>query len=129
MNLKNVTHDVENSSINVIYTMDDNRDRNLIFKYKRTPNYTYSFETTGEFLEDFIKLLGFSVLFPVGYFVLNDTDKKLENCREPSEEDINSLMKSANLSYYGARERLREESYGGKPPSGYSSWGDYWKGL
>lgn len=77
MNLKNVTHDVENSSINIIYTIDDNRDRNLILNYKRNPVGNFIFETTGEFLEDFIKLLGYSVLFPVGYSVVNDTDENL----------------------------------------------------
>jgi hypothetical protein len=71
MNLKNVTHDVKNSSINIIYTMDDNLDRNIVLKYKHTPTGNFIFETSREFLEDFIKLLGFYVLFPVGYSVLN----------------------------------------------------------
>jgi hypothetical protein len=30
-------------------------------------------------------------------------------------------------TYYTAREKLRELAYGGKPPDGYASWGDYWK--
>ena len=46
---------------------------------------------------------------------------------EPTEEEIRRYMKENNENYYNARERLREHAYGGKPPGGYSSWGDYWK--
>jgi hypothetical protein len=45
-------------------------------------------------------------------------------------------MKKHNEFYYSdypAREALRSLAYGGscdsKSPNGYSSWGDYWKGL
>lgn len=47
---------------------------------------------------------------------------------EPTEEEIRRLMESTGENYYNARERLREAAYGGKPPHGYGSWGDYWKG-
>ena len=49
---------------------------------------------------------------------------------EPSEAEIRRLMNSNNLSYYTARERLRELAYGGKyghEKSPYQSWGDFWK--
>jgi hypothetical protein len=49
--------------------------------------------------------------------------------KEPTIEDVTSRMKLTGENYYNARERLREEAYGGKPPDGYSSWGDYWKSL
>lgn len=50
---------------------------------------------------------------------------------EPTEEDIRQFIKKSDgmESYYTAREKLREKSYGGKPPGGYQSWGDYWKSL
>jgi len=44
-----------------------------------------------------------------------------------TEGAIRKLMEERNLSYYGAREKLREIEYGGKAPDGYASWGDYWK--
>ena len=47
--------------------------------------------------------------------------------REPTEQEIQEYMKENNENYYNARERLRENAYGGKPPGGYRSWGDYWK--
>lgn len=28
---------------------------------------------------------------------------------------------------YASRELAREKAYGGKPPNGFASWGDYWK--
>ena len=49
--------------------------------------------------------------------------------REPTEEEINKYMINNGENYYNSRERLREESYGGKPPMGYNSWGDYHKSL
>jgi hypothetical protein len=54
-----------------------------------------------------------------------------ENTRskEPTEKDIQARMELTGENYYGARERLREKAYGGKPPEGCSSWGDYWKSL
>lgn len=46
----------------------------------------------------------------------------------PTEKQIRDYMKShKGHSYYTAREKLREEAYGGKPPAGYTSWGMYWK--
>ena len=48
-------------------------------------------------------------------------------CKEPTEEQIKHLVLNSTHSYYTAREYLRELSYGGKPPNGYRSWGDYWK--
>lgn len=53
--------------------------------------------------------------------------------REPTVDDVFAYAKSQGWdpegSYYAARERLREIAYGGKPPSGYQSWGDYWKSF
>lgn len=46
-----------------------------------------------------------------------------EESREPTLEEIHKLMKENNMDFYNAREK----TYGGKPPTGYSSWGDYWK--
>jgi len=43
--------------------------------------------------------------------------------KEPSPEAIKAK------GYYVAREEERELAYGGKPPHGYSSWGDYFKAL
>lgn len=48
--------------------------------------------------------------------------------KEPTDLEIRELMKEGE-SYYSAREKLREKAYGGKPPYGYQSWGDYWKSL
>jgi len=53
--------------------------------------------------------------------------KDLESKKEPSEDMIKRHMQEHDENYYNSRERLREEEYGGKPPGGYSSWGDYWK--
>ncbi len=48
--------------------------------------------------------------------------------REPTRMEIeNYMMNNWGETYYTAREKLRESAYGGKPPNGYSSWGDYWK--
>jgi hypothetical protein len=47
--------------------------------------------------------------------------------KEPTQAEILKYMEIHNENYYNARERLREKSYGGKPPSPYKSWGDYWK--
>jgi hypothetical protein len=47
--------------------------------------------------------------------------------REPTTIEIQSCMAENKLTYYGAREFLREQSYGGKPPEGFQSWGDYHK--
>jgi hypothetical protein len=46
---------------------------------------------------------------------------------EPTEDDVREYMEENNENFYNARERLRERVYGGKPPNGYQSWGDYWK--
>lgn len=50
-----------------------------------------------------------------------------EESREPTLEEIYKLMREQNLDFYNAREKLREKAYGGKPPEGFQSWGDYWK--
>ena len=48
--------------------------------------------------------------------------------KEPTEKEIKELMKKDKRhTYYTAREELREKAYGGRPPVGYLSWGDYWK--
>ena len=46
---------------------------------------------------------------------------------EPTQEQIYKHMIKINDNYYTAREQLRELAYGGKPPNGFSSWGDFWK--
>jgi len=46
--------------------------------------------------------------------------------KEPTEEEIRKRMEESELSYYTAREQLREERYG-KPPNGFTDWGTYWK--
>lgn len=48
---------------------------------------------------------------------------------EPTENQIHEVMEDMGKTYYGAREYLREKAYGGKPPTGYDSWGMYWKSL
>ena len=49
------------------------------------------------------------------------TSKELLECKEP---------KVANKKdSYTVREQAREDAYGGKPPSGYSDWGTYWKSF
>jgi hypothetical protein len=53
--------------------------------------------------------------------------KVLVEGKEPTTEQINAEMVRTGDNFYAARERLREKAYGGKPPSGYQSWGDYWK--
>jgi len=47
--------------------------------------------------------------------------------KEPSEDEIMEEMERTGEGYYNAREKLRERAYGGKPPAGFDSWGDYWK--
>ena len=59
--------------------------------------------------------------------VTNKSFKELEKCNGPTQEEIERYMKKHKENYYNARERLRELVYGGKPPNGFSSWGDYWK--
>ena len=51
---------------------------------------------------------------------------KLTN-KEPSNEEIEKYAKANKVDLYTAREKLREQAYGGKPPFGFQSWGDYWK--
>lgn len=46
---------------------------------------------------------------------------------EPNNDEIEKYMKEHNENYYCSREKLREEAYGGKPPQGFGSWGDFWK--
>ena len=50
-----------------------------------------------------------------------------EQGSEPTSEAIQAYMKEHNENYYNAREALRNKAYGGKPPHGFQSWGDYWK--
>lgn len=57
------------------------------------------------------------------------TFDELTKCEEPSNESVQKHMESSGKGYYGAREDLREEAYGGKPPTGFQSWGDYWKSI
>lgn len=48
--------------------------------------------------------------------------------KEPEEEEIWAYIgQHRGISYWNAREALRELAYGGKPPEGYTSWGEYWK--
>ncbi len=54
-------------------------------------------------------------------------DRELATKKEPTEGEIKKRMKETGERFYDARERLREAAYGGKPPYGFSSWGDYWK--
>jgi len=49
--------------------------------------------------------------------------------KEPTLEEIERYMKENKTDFYNTREALREAAYGGKPPLGYQSWGDYWKSL
>lgn len=56
----------------------------------------------------------------------NITVERVE--KEPSDSQIREYMEKNNLSYYTAREILREGAYGNthsKSPA--QSWGDYWK--
>jgi hypothetical protein len=54
--------------------------------------------------------------------------EEMEKAKEPTDEEIKKLMEEGEgESFYTARETLREKAYGGKPPAGYQSWGDYWK--
>ena len=53
---------------------------------------------------------------------------QLRNSLEPTDDEIWEYMRNNKFeTYYTAREKLREKAYGGKPPDGYGSWGDYWK--
>lgn len=48
--------------------------------------------------------------------------------KEPTDKEIfDYVKKHPGESHYSARETLRERAYGGKPPDGFQSWGDYWK--
>ena len=55
------------------------------------------------------------------------TDQRALQGDEPTEKQIQEYMKTNSENWYNARERLREVAYGGLPPRGYSSWGEYWK--
>ena len=81
-------------------------------------------------------------LFEVGFFPRSvpatsnsesreiSTDEKALQGIEPTKEQVEILMKNnPKHSFYTAREELQEKAYGGKPPHGYASWGDYWKSL
>ncbi len=55
-------------------------------------------------------------------------EDEVKNNVEPTEDEIRVYMRNNKKeSYYTAREKLREKAYGGNPPTGYASWGDYWK--
>jgi len=54
-------------------------------------------------------------------------DRELATKKEPTGDEIKKRMKETGERFYDARERLREAVYGGKPPYGFASWGDYWK--
>lgn len=54
-------------------------------------------------------------------------DRELAKCKEPTQEEVEKRMKETGERFYDAREALREAAYGGKPPDGFASWGDYWK--
>ena len=55
------------------------------------------------------------------------TDERARQGTEPTEDEIIMYDRLHKLGYYASREILREKAYGGKPPHGYASWGDYWK--
>jgi len=56
--------------------------------------------------------------------------KDIVNGREPSPDEVQKhLDKNPGLGFYNAREELRNKAYGGKPPGGFQSWGDYWKSF
>ncbi len=49
---------------------------------------------------------------------------------KPSElEQIEKIMRKKRLNFYDARNIFWEEKNGGKPPGGFTSWGDYWKAF
>jgi hypothetical protein len=53
---------------------------------------------------------------------------ELDFCTPPAEEKIQLYLREhPELDYYNAREILRNLAYGGSPPGGYKTWGDYWK--
>jgi len=54
--------------------------------------------------------------------------EELMKCQEPTDDEIRVYMEYHGETYYSAREYLREQAYGGKPP-GFQSWGDYWKSF
>lgn len=57
---------------------------------------------------------------------IEDIPNVISHAREPSDQEIASRMQRTNENFYCAREALREEAFGAKPPGG-GSWGDYWK--
>lgn len=60
---------------------------------------------------------------------VSDAAYKATKHKEPAAEKIQGIMDETGESFYNVRERLREEAYGGKPPHGFLSWGDYFKSL
>ena len=55
-------------------------------------------------------------------------EKPIRGSAEPCIKDIQKIQaEDAGHTFYTAREEARERAYGGKPPTGYQSWGDYWK--
>ena len=65
------------------------------------------------------------------YALAYGTDEKIGSSnvsgKEPSHKIIREKSRREGTSHYQARETLREQAYGGKPPNGHQSWGDYWK--
>lgn len=58
----------------------------------------------------------------------NLRDNRIEEGVEPTDEEVREHAKrNPHLGSYCSREELREKAYGGKPPGGFQSWGDYWK--
>ncbi len=55
------------------------------------------------------------------------TPEQIANGVEPSEQKIREYMRIYQTNWYSAREKAREDAYGGRPPSGFTDWGTYWK--
>ena len=57
-------------------------------------------------------------------------EKYIIKGKEPTLRHIKTYMNDhPDIDYYEAREVLRELAYGGKPPSPYTSWDDYWRSF
>lgn len=57
------------------------------------------------------------------------TDERAIQGIEPTNDEVQKYMEISGENFYNARELLRNLAYGGTPPGGYTSWGDYWKGY
>lgn len=59
--------------------------------------------------------------------VISTPERALKG-EEPTHLEIKAYMDSnPGESFYSVRELLREKAYGGKPPNGCYSWGEFWK--